>query len=160
VKGELPPGTEGPADPPVTDQGFTWREVEFGGIIIGVPGGRFGALNDAIYSNNDPNKATLPSGAGNDVRGVWHNHVQQGTAHDRGLARYPSSFAGGRGDWSALQSLAEKTGNPNPSLYLMGPDGVTREFTLSERAYFESLTDAQRGEGVGLAGKERNEPCG
>lgn len=160
VKGEVPPGFDGPADPLVSDQGFTWHDVEFGSIIIGTGGGRFGALNDAIYSNNEPKFVTLPSGAGSDVRGVWHNHIRQGTAQELSFGRYPSVYPGGGGDWAGLQALADKTGNPNPSLWLTGPDSITREFKLSEREYYQSLTDAQREQGVGLEGKERNEACG
>jgi hypothetical protein len=42
----------------------------------------------------------------------------------------------------------------------MGPDGVTREFKLSERAYFEGLEDPAKVKGEGLDGRERTQSCG
>ena len=39
----------------------------------------------------------------------------------------------------------------------MGPDGITREFKLSERALFENLTPEQMAARVGLDGKERTD---
>jgi hypothetical protein len=114
-----------------TEQGNTWKQVEFGTAIVSTGGGGFGAVNSAIYSDDQ----------------------------EFAIAKYPSVFSSGSGDWAALADLAGKTNNPNPSLWLMGPDGMTREFKLSERAYFESLTDTQKEAQAGLQGRERNEAC-
>lgn len=106
----------------------------------------------------------LPSGSGSDVQGMWHNHIHRDGADQRAIDRYPSVYSDNRGDWAGLQALATAVApnNPafNPSLWLTGPDGVTREFKLSEREYYESLTDEQMKEGEGLEGKERSEGCG
>jgi len=65
------------------------------------------------------------------------------------LDRYPSA-----NDWDALDILFERNsnGDPNfdPSLYVIDGFGVMREFSLSERVYFESLTRDQRLRGIGL----------
>lgn len=37
--------------------------------------------------------------------------------------------------------------------------GVVRSSKLSEKAYLGSLSDADRKNGVGLAGREKNTPC-
>ena len=144
-----------------TEQGNTWKQVEFGTAIVSTGGGGFGAVNSAIYSNDLVNRVALPSGFGSDVRGMWHNHPVKAPvgSQEFAIARYPSVFPNGSGDWAALADLAGKTNNPNPSLWLMGPDGMTREFKLSERAYFESLTDTQKEAQAGLQGRERNEAC-
>lgn len=156
----MPPGSEGPPDPLLTDSGFSWLQVEFGSVIIGTGSGRFGALNDAIYSNNEETFVTVPSGRGSDVRGIWHNHITRSGSLQQAIDRYPSVFSDNRGDWAGLQALADASGVANPSLWLTGPDGVTREFKLSERAYYESLTEPQMERGEGLSGRERNEPRG
>lgn len=66
------------------------------------------------------------------------------------LNQYPSG-----GDWNVLQSIGDnygpRTGDYNPSLYLIDPFGVIREFKLSDRSAVEALDDAQMQAGVGLA---------
>lgn len=158
-----PPGA-GPPNPVLTAAGNDWTQVEFGAIISrNAADGRFGALNDSIFSNDAPNFALLPNSAGSNAVGIWHNHPSQGGPEQWATARYPSSGAG-RDDWDALQRLhdmvAPNDPNFDPSLWITGPDGVTREFKLSERAYYENLTEDQMKAGEGLEGKERTQSCG
>jgi hypothetical protein len=157
-----PPGA-GPPNPLTTPSGSDWTRVEFGAVITRGPDGRYGTLNDSIYSNDAFNFVVLPI-SGDNIEGIWHNHTVQGDANQQLVGRYPSNYADGRSDWTALQSLKDNVA-PNdpgydPSLWLTGPDGVTREFKLSERAYYENLTDAQMQAGEGLNGKERTQSCG
>ncbi len=92
--------------------------------------------------------------------GIIHNHpyfaylggvddFRSRTLVERKEDRYPSGL-----DWDALDQLFERNsnGDPNfdPSLYLIDPNGVLREFKYSDRAYFESLTAVQKLNGVGL----------
>lgn len=153
----------GPPNPLLTSNGFDWTQVEFGAIISrNAADGRFGALNDAIYSNGMPGYAHLPSLAGSDAVGIWHNHPRRGNEGQQDIDRYPSSAAG-RDDWDALQGLKDTVApnDPNfdPSLWITGPDGTTREFKLSERAYYESLTSEQMQADEGLDGKGRTQSC-
>lgn len=113
-----------------------------------------------IYSSDQPGFAAIPSGIGQPVQGVWHSHITRGGPGQQAIDRYPSP-----GDWSTLEQVAGRAGAVrDPSLWITGPDGVTREFKLTERAYFESLatpTDSSKLiAGVGLDGKERVQSCG
>jgi hypothetical protein len=157
VIGALPAGISGPPDAIITSAGNDWRTVEFGAVIIRNADGTFGALNDMIYSSNLPGYVALPNGVGQAVQGVWHSHITRGDSDQRAIDRYPSP-----GDWSSLAGLAGQPGAiANPSVWITGPDGVTREFQLSDRAYFENLAkDPSRMiNGEGLDGKERTQSC-
>lgn len=158
VIGELPAGVSGPPDPVTTSAGNDWRTVEFGAVIVRNADGSFGALNDMIYSSNQPGYVALPSGSGQSVQGTWHSHPTRGDSDQRAIDRYPSP-----GDWASLARVAGQAGAAaNPSLWITGPDEVTREFSLSERSYFESLAadPTKMVNGDGLAGKERAQSCG
>lgn len=158
VIGALPAGVSGPPDPVTTSAGTDWTAVEFGAVIVRNADGSFGALNNMIYSSNQPNYVALPSGIGQPVQGLWHSHPTRDGPNQWAIDRYPSS-----GDWSGLARVAGQAGAAaDPSLWITGPDGVTREFSLSERSYFESLaTDSTKMvNGDGLAGKERAQSCG
>jgi hypothetical protein len=159
VTGELPAGVAGPPDRVTTSAGNDWTQVEFGAVIIRNSNGTFGALNDMIYSSNQQTYAAVPSGVGQPVQGLWHSHPTRGGDSQQAIDRYPSLD-----DWASLARVASQAGAAaNPSLWIMGPDGVTREFSLSERSYFESLstdTDTSRMvKGEGLDGKERTQSC-
>jgi hypothetical protein len=111
-----------------------------------------------IYSNDEVLRATLPSGVGQPVQGAWHSHPVRGDAKQQMIDRYPSP-----GDWDALVHIGGQSGaTANPSLWITGPDGVTREFSLSDLAFFKSMeADRTRMEnGEGLAGRERTQACG
>jgi hypothetical protein len=111
-----------------------------------------------IYSSNQPGYAALPDSTGQPVQGLWHSHVTSEDPVQRAINRYPSSR-----DWDALARIGTQAGAvSNPSLWLTGPDGITREFKLSESAYFKSLAnDPERlVKGEGLEGKERTQSCG
>jgi hypothetical protein len=158
VTGALPPGVSGPPDPVTTSTGNDWRSVEFGAVIIRNVDGSFGALNDMIYSSNLQGYAALPSGVGQPVQGLWHSHPTRGGSDQWAIDRYPSPD-----DWASLARVAGQAGAAaNPSLWITAPDGVTREFQLSERAYFESLSadPSKMINGEGLDGRERTQSCG
>lgn len=158
VIGELPAGVSGPPDPVRTSAGNDWRTVEFGAVIIRNADGTFGALNDMIYSSNQPGYVALPNGVGQAVQGVWHSHPTRGDFRQQAIDRSPSPA-----DWSNLAGIAGQAGAAsNPSLWIIGPDGVTREFSLSERSYFEALAkDPSKMENLeGLDGRERTQSCG
>ena len=156
VTGELPPGVSGPPDPVTTSSGNDWRKVEFGAVIVRNPNGTFGAFNDMIYSSDQPGYAVLPISVGQPVQGIWHSHITRGTEQQQAIDRYPSP-----GDWIALERIGRQAGAvENPSLWITGPDGVTREFKLTERSSVESLSEDQMENGDGLAGKERTRSCG
>ena len=155
MKGELPADVSGPVNPVTTASGNDWTTVEFGAVIVKNSNGSFGALNDMIYSSDQPAYAAVPSGVGQAVQGLWHTHSTQDPGQ-RPIARYPSP-----GDWSALARIAGQSGAAlDPSLWITGPDGVTREFKLSDRASIESLSSDQMRNGEGLEGKERAQSCG
>lgn len=155
VKGELAEGVAGPPNPLTTSSGKDWTKVEFGAVIVRNDDGTFGVLNDTIYSSDQPTYAAVPSGNGQPVQGIWHSHPLRDGADQRMIDCYPSS-----NDWIRLANIPGQTAAvSNPSLWITGPDGVTREFKLSERAYFESLGERMKN-GDGLDGKERTESCG
>ena len=88
--------------------------------------------------------------------GLWHTHITRGDAGQRAIDRYPSSA-----DWSRLASLVGQAGlAADPSIWVTGPDEVTREFRLSERDQFEDMDPELMKMGEGLAGKERTQSCG
>jgi hypothetical protein len=158
VMGTLPPGVSGPVDPLTTSSGNDWTKVEFGAVIVRNPDGSYGSLNDAIYSSNQASWVGLPDSAGQPVQGIWHSHPVRDDPQQRAIDRYPSSA-----DWAALARIGTQPGAvPDPSIWITGPDMITREFKLSERAYFETLDDdvGKMVEGEGLAGKERTQSCG
>lgn len=155
VKGELPTGVSGPVDPVTTASGNDWTKVEFGAMIVKNPDGSFGALNDMIYSNDRSNYIQIQYNTPQAIQGFWHSHPAGSGEIDNLRARYPSSS-----DWSTLANIAGGAGAvPNPSLWIMDFKGITREFKLDERAYFESLDDSQKVNGEGLAGKDRAQAC-
>lgn len=155
-----PPGA-GPPNP-ITSGGGDWKQVEYGAVIVRNPNGSYGALNDAIYSNGSPGFVTLPSFVGTNAVGFWHDHTTRDDPNQQAIDRYPSSQAGG--DWDELQRLHDQVApgdaSFDPSMWITGPDGATREFKLSERSYYESLESEQMAAGVGLNGKERTQSCG
>jgi hypothetical protein len=155
VKGEPPTGVAGPPDPMKTPSGNDYSTVEFGAIIVRNADGTYGALNDTIYSNDLRGIINIGFSAGPAVQGFWHSHPSGGLPLDM-KDNYPSPA-----DWASLAAMASKTGVvSNPSAWIMGSDGFTREFKLSERAYFEGLSDTQKGNGEGLDGRERTQSCG
>lgn len=162
VKG-TPPGA-GP-DNPLISGGADWTHIEYGAVIARNPDGSFGALNDAIYSNGAPNYVLLPISGGADIQGLWHNHITSADPIQQMVNRYPSVYEPNeRSDWTMLQDLKDHVA-PNdpdydPSMWITGPDGATREFKLSERSYFEGLSREQMQAGEGLAGRERTQSCG
>lgn len=158
VMGELPAGVSGPEDPVTTSSGNDWRKVEFGAVIVKNPDGTFGALNNMIYSSNQPGYVALPDSTGQPVQGLWHSHIRRDTPEQQAIDRYPSPR-----DWDALGRIGGQAGAAlDPSIWITGPDGITREFKLSERAYFEKLDDdpLKMEKGEGLEGRERTQSCG
>lgn len=156
VKGELPSGVSGPPDPVTTSSGNDWTKVEFGAVIVRNPDGSFGALNNMIYSSNQATYAALPASSGHPVQGIWHSHPLRGGVEQQAIDRYPSP-----GDWASLARIGGQAGAAaDPSIWLMGPDGITREFRLSERSTFENLSADQMKQGQGLPGRERAQSCG
>lgn len=119
--------------------------------------GSFGALNDKIYSNDLNNYIQINYSTGQQVVGFWHSHPAASFGSiDIAKGRYPSAT-----DWNTLARIAGAAGAAsNPSLWIMDAKGTTREFKLDERGYFESLDDAQKGTGEGIAGRERSQSCG
>lgn len=156
VMGELPAGVAGPENPMTTATGNDWKKVEFGAVIVKNPDGSFGAFNNMIYSSNQATFVGLPNSSGQPVEGLWHSHPTRDDPGQRAIDRYPSP-----GDWNALARIGSQAGAvQDPSLWLTGPDGVTREFKLSERSSIESLSAEQMKNGDGLPGKERTQACG
>jgi hypothetical protein len=155
VAGALPLGVSGPPDPIRTPEGNDWRSVEFGAGIVRNSDGRYGASFHSIYSNNLPSFVAVSFPIGAQIQGLWHSHPIRSGALQQSLDRYPSSY-----DWNSLAGIAATPGaSTDPSLWITGPDGITREFKYSERQYYESLSDPQMQSGHGLTGKERTNTC-
>ena len=108
----------------ITNGGYTPDFAQFPGVVAG-------------YSHNHPEWSY--------ANGVF---VQM-TDEFRLANRYPS-----QGDWNVLQAIASHYGPANPSLYLPDSWGVTREFKLTDRSYFQSLTPLRVAAGEGLSGRE------
>lgn len=156
VMGVLPSGVSGPEIPLSTSAGNNWTTVEFGAVIVKNLDGSYGAFNNMIYSSNQPLYAGLPNAAGQPVQGLWHSHITRGGPAQEAIDRYPSP-----GDWNALARVGGQTGtSADPSIWLTGPDKVTREFKLSERNAVEGLSEDQMKAGEGLAGRDRTQACG
>lgn len=69
------------------------------------------------------------------------------------IDKYPSD-----GDWLGLEQLATESGNPNPSFWILGPDGIVREFKLSDESFWKGIGDGMQ-TGQGLSGTERSQSC-
>lgn len=152
----LPVGVAGPPDAVTTPGGNEWTEVEFGAVIVKNPDGTYGAFNNAIYSNDANGWVVLPMTGVQGFQGTWHNHPARDDPGQRAIDRYPSPA-----DWSELASLAKQAGAASdPSIWLTDPNGVTREFKLSERGQFENMDPELMKNGEGLDGKERSQACG
>ncbi len=157
VTGEADGGF-GPPNPLLAPSGRDYTEVEFGALVVQNSDGTFGAHNNNFFTSDRPNFVAIsaPSDA-TSVQGIWHNHPSSGNVSGSS-GNYPSSGTDGRGDWNALQAIKDRFGANDPSfdpaIWITGPDGETREFRLSDRAMFESLTDAEIDAGVGLEGTE------
>lgn len=159
VMGLLPPDVSGPEDPLTTSTGNDWTKVEFGALIVKNPNGSFGAFNDTIYSNDKAAYVLVPFNSTQPIQGFWHTHPAGSDSLGRqAINRYPSSF-----DWSALSQIAGRPSSvSDPSVWVTGPDGITREFKLSERSYFENLAknESRMENGEGLEGRVRSQSCG
>lgn len=156
VMGVLPPGVSGPEDPVTTSTGNDWTKVEFGALIVKNPNGSFGAFNDMIYSSDKAAYVLVPYNSTQPIQGFWHSHPTVPDLGQRLVDRYPSPA-----DWYALNQIAGRaTAVSDPSLWITGPDGITREFKLSERNYFEGMDETRKKNGEGLDGKERTQSCG
>lgn len=153
----------GPSAPLVSANGRTWRDVEFGSTIVRMSGGRFGTIGDAIFSSDNSERNSLPQDAYADVVGVVHNHSGYSADPFANAISYPSYYPDGSGDWAALEEYRKLmmgiSAVPDPSLFIIDPRGIVREFKLSEKAYFIGLTDEQKRAGIGLAGRERTDRC-
>lgn len=161
VMGSLPGGASGPTTPLETATGNDWTNVEFGAIIVRNANGTYGAYQDSIYSDDKARGVNMSFAASADVAGTWHSHASGSGGIEQ---NYPSGAADGVvNDWQQLQSLKDTyaPNNPSydPSLWITGPDGITREFKLSQKAYYEGLTAAQKSSGIGLSGTERTSSC-
>jgi hypothetical protein len=112
-----------------------------------------------IYSNNDPKYVLVPYNSTQPIQGFWHSHPRgsDGTSEQL-INRYPSPF-----DWDQLGKIASSPNSvSDPSLWVTGPDGITREFKWSERFYFKDLANNENRmkDGEGLQGRERTQSCG
>lgn len=143
---------------------FDWKGVEYSAVVVKNSDGSFGAMNSTIYTLGEKTFSSVPMpDQSAHVMGIVHNHPDAlGEQTEDLRQRYPSGGAES-GDWNALQRLYDRYigSRPgyDPSVWIVDAWGVMREFKLSERAYFESLTPTQVQDGVGLEGKERNTSC-
>lgn len=156
VEGTLPEGFQGPPSPLTTDSGRNWTEVEFGAYVVRNPDGSFGAYNNTIYSNDQPGWTALPGGVSN-VEGFWHTHGPRGNDFQQLMDRFPSPT-----DWDRLAKVATMpSANPDPSVWITGPDGTVREFKLSERKLIDKDHSESTAEEMDklLKGRERNKSC-
>jgi hypothetical protein len=171
MKSTYPPGTFGPIDTTGFSTGNpNWLHAEYIGFLGA--GGQIGTTVVEVTGRGgySPDFSQFVGA----VEGFVHNHpayflnsstgqFEERSDFLKAENRYPST-----GDWNVLQAIADRygptTGNTNPSLYLVDPFGVAREFRLSDRAVFEALSQSQRQAGVGLAGREvdanANSGCG
>lgn len=147
----------GPPNPILTPEGSDWTRVEMGALVHGSEG-EFKAFNAAIYSNNVASRTWLPNPP-TDFIGIIHNHIPRGGSDQQNIDKYPSDRFTGGADWESLQLYSVRSGNPDPSLWILGPDSKLREFKLSERQKFQGLTLEQLRAGVGLEGTERTDAC-
>lgn len=140
---------------------YTWRNVEYGAVIVQNIDGSFGPYEDKIVSNHMAGwiKISTPDDLNVHVLGIVHNHPNEfGGPSEDITQRYPSSA-----DWDVLDLLFSKHSSSrpayNPASWIIDPVGVVRKFVRSERAYFDSLSPTNTADGVGLGGKEVDAPC-
>jgi hypothetical protein len=137
--------------PPI---GPSSREAEYIAVITRDAAGNFGAAGGTIRTDGLLNGANLPNpvlAAGEVAIGIIHNHPNlSGDAINDAIGRYPSSNSDGYDDWDALARFARDYNVVNPSIFIIGTRGVTREYRLSDRAFFEALSEFQLENGVGL----------
>lgn len=160
----------GPTNELVAPNGLTWKDAEFGTAIVRLPGGRYGVVGDAIFSIGSSEQNSIPKDTQADFAGIVHNHPgaseYAGSGYSDAYANfisYPSYYADGSGDWAALEtyknSIMGISSTSDPSLWVIDPRGIVREFKLSEKDQFTGLTRDQKYAGVGLAGRERSDSC-
>jgi len=130
--------------------------------MVVATGDRYGAYNSTIYTYGAMNFNLMPApGSGDVVEGIIHNHPDGlGNSTTDLISRYP-----GDDDWNELRELHDfySATNPDydPSLWILGADGVVREFKYSEMSQFYgyAMTPDQKIAGEGLDGRERTTSC-
>jgi hypothetical protein len=143
-----------------TTSGASLTGIEFSGLIVqnGI-GGNYGTWFNQIWTRDSQNGTFMPTAFPGLTVGYFHNHPDRGDDYTDAHDSYPSPS-----DWNVLEDIkaSQQFVNPNldPSLWLMDPNGVVREFKLSEKAYFTGLSLPDMGNRVGLAGRERTASCG
>ena len=120
----------------------TVGNFEFSGLLVQNSNGTFGLSQNELstrYSTDSSSFDGLSSYSSS--YGIVHNHAFDDSNYNANfLNRYPSS-----GDWAALDLLVAGGANPNNlSVFILDPFGDLREFSYTDKALYESMTDSQR----------------
>jgi hypothetical protein len=121
---------------------------EFVGLLVENGDGTFGLSQNEVSTLYDTlNSAFDALSDYSSAYGVVHNHAFNDSNYNENfLNRYPSS-----GDWDALDILVQGGADPNSlSLFIRDPFGVLREFSYSQKALYEGMTDQERYNGENL----------
>lgn len=133
---------------------------EYATVIVRKPSGNFGALNNAIYTDQSPITVDLIDNIPNDIShgfGLIHNHpASPGDGYLEHLANaYPSST-----DWQGLENLAARVADASRvSLWIINFYGALREIKLSDQAKYEALTADQRNDPKNLPAPSEVQGC-
>ncbi len=104
------------------------------GIAQGLPTGEGGWSTHLTGPDNS-----------SDAVGIIHNHPSNGDPIQDATSRYPSAR-----DWLTAQAFVDAGNLSSFSLYLIGPDGVMREFDFADREMYENLSRFQMIQGDDL----------
>ena len=140
--------------------GANLHGIEFSAVVGFTSDGRFGAVGQEIWTEDKEGESFVPTAFTGNALGIWHNHPDRGGEDSDKLDAYPS-----RGDWGVLGELgtALSPGWPgyDPSMWITDPNGVTREFKLSERSTYENMSNqALINDYANLSSKVRASSCG
>lgn len=140
----------------ITELVNTVGNFEYGVSLVRNSDGSYGAFNNTIHTDYDPDGATFPFPADQlgTLAGIVHNHPFEAMTDDTTINlqnRYPSP-----GDWRNATALVNPPdGRPGAdpqifSLYIVDSSGVMREFKYSDKAKYESLDKSQLSRGDNL----------
>lgn len=133
--------------------------VEFGTIIVRNSDGSYGAVNNMIYTDDLPGRVDIEDNLPADLStmvGIIHNHpgTSTGDYSTNLFYSYPSA-----GDWQSLANLSSRSGAPNPSIWLIDAFNNVREFRLSDRQKYESLSEDEMRNAVDLPAPSAVQGC-
>ena len=125
---------------------------EFAITIVNNSDGTFGAYQDSIFTNYANSYVNFPAPRDGSVTGFVHNHAWSTDTSIDPFINQRSQYPSGP-DWEQADKVVAEGGTSDPdnlSIYIIDVDGVIREFRYTDKAFYQSLTNQQKYDKVGL----------